>query len=243
MVPVGVSILLAVSILIFLGVFHRVLDRMHLNDRQALVLLGLMILGSFVDIPLYRNARSITLNVGGGIVPIVIAVWLLARADTPRETSRAIFGTIITGGVLYGVSKLFTFEEGHTVIDPIYLFGIIAGVVAYIAGRSRRAAFIGGILGVLLLDLAHLVEVTVRGLPSTVHIGGGGILDAMVLGGIIAVVLAEIFGEIVERARGGPASNEERMVRVDHPIHKAESQEQPEQKGGGGNENEHNGEA
>ncbi|HHY48093.1 MAG TPA: DUF1614 domain-containing protein [Firmicutes bacterium] len=211
--PVGVGVLLAVSILVFLGVAHRVLDRMHLTDKQALILLGLMILGSFVDIPIYRNARTISLNVGGGIIPVVMAIWILARADSPRETSRAVLGSIITGGFLYAVSKVFTFEEGHTIIDPVYLFGIMAGIVAYIAGRSRRAAFIGGIIGVLLLDLAHLVEVSIKGLPSTVHIGGGGILDAIVLAGVIAVVLAELFGEVVERVKGGPEGEKDNETR------------------------------
>ena len=34
---VGLILLLAVSVVVFLGFAHRVLDRMHLNDKQALV--------------------------------------------------------------------------------------------------------------------------------------------------------------------------------------------------------------
>ena len=43
-----------------------------------------------------------------------------------------------------------------------------------------------------------------RGTAATVAIGGAGAFDAVVLAGVIAVTLAEIFGEGMERLGGGP---------------------------------------
>ncbi|MDI7248420.1 MAG: DUF1614 domain-containing protein [Bacillota bacterium] len=215
---VGLVILLAVSVLVFLGVTHRVLDRMHLTDRQALLALGLMLAGSFVDVPVYRGLQSVSINLGGAVVPIVLAIYVLARADTPLETGRGVLSAIITGIALFALTRLFAFEEGRTILDPLYAFGLVAGVVAYLAGRSRRAAFAGAVLGVVLLDAAHLVEVTTRRMPATVHLGGAGVFDAVVIAAVVAVGLAEIFGEAVERIQGGPVSNVEREVRVDSPV-------------------------
>ena len=215
---VGLVILLAVSILVFLGVTHRVLDRMHLTDRQALVALGLMLVGSFVDVPIYRGVQSVSVNLGGAVVPIVLAIYVLARADTRLETGRGVLAAIITGIALFALTRLFTFEEGRTILDPLYAFGLVAGVVAYLAGRSRRAAFAGAVLGVVLLDAVHLVEVTVRQMPATVHLGGAGVFDAVVIAAVVAVGLAEVFGEAMERIQGGPVSNVEREVRVDSPV-------------------------
>ncbi|MGE5573307.1 MAG: DUF1614 domain-containing protein [Bacteroidota bacterium] len=215
---VGLVILLAVSVLVFLGVTHRVLDRMHLTDRQALLALGVMLVGSFVDVPVYRGLQSVSINLGGAVVPIVLAIYVLARADTPLETGRGVLSAIITGIALFALTRLFTFEEGRTILDPLYAFGLVAGVVAYLAGRSRRAAFAGAVLGVVLLDAAHLVEVTTRRMPATVHLGGAGVFDAVVIAAIVAVGLAEIFGEAMERIQGGPVSNVEREVRVDSPV-------------------------
>ena len=41
---------------------------MRLTDAQALLFIGLMIGGSFIDIPLYRGAVEISVNVGGALV-------------------------------------------------------------------------------------------------------------------------------------------------------------------------------
>ncbi|MCR4402243.1 MAG: DUF1614 domain-containing protein [Firmicutes bacterium] len=215
---VGLVLLLGTSILIFLGVTHRVLDRMHLTDRQALAALGLMLVGSFVDVPVWRGVQSVTISLGGAVVPIVLAVYVLARADTPTETGRGIAATVITGVALFALTKVFSFEEGRAIIDPLYAFGLVAGVVAYLAGRSRRAAFAGAVLGVVLLDVAHLVEVTSRRMPATVHLGGAGVFDAVVIAAVVAVGLAEVFGEAMERVQGGPVPNVRRRMRVDSPL-------------------------
>ncbi|MGE5588092.1 MAG: DUF1614 domain-containing protein [Clostridia bacterium] len=215
---VGLVLLLGTSVLVFLGVTHRVLDRMHLTDRQALAALGLMLVGSFVDVPVSRGVQSVTINLGGAAVPIVLAVYVLARADTPTETGRGVVAAIITGVALFALTKLFTFEEGRAIMDPLYAFGLVAGVIAYLAGRSRRAAFAGAVLGVVLLDVAHLVEVTARRMPATVHLGGAGVFDAVVIAAVVAVGLAEVFGEAMERIQGGPVSNVERRMRVDSPL-------------------------
>ena len=60
----GTDRTLAVAALVYFGLAHRVLDRMRLTDRQALLLIGLMLLGSFVDIPLLRNTVDLSINVG-----------------------------------------------------------------------------------------------------------------------------------------------------------------------------------
>jgi uncharacterized membrane protein len=43
--------LIVVSILIYFGVAHRVLDRMRLSDKSALAVIAAIIIGSFIDIP------------------------------------------------------------------------------------------------------------------------------------------------------------------------------------------------
>ena len=42
----------------------RVLDRMNLTDGQAILFLGLIIAGSFFDIPILREPISMSINVG-----------------------------------------------------------------------------------------------------------------------------------------------------------------------------------
>ncbi|MGE5576693.1 MAG: DUF1614 domain-containing protein [Syntrophothermus sp.] len=205
----GLILLLVTAALVYFGVAQRVLDRMRLTDRQALLFIALIILGSFFDIPLSRGG-AVTINIGGAIIPLALAIWLIATAGTRQEVIRAVTASLATGAVLYGAIKILQFEEMRTIIDPIYIFGIVGGLVAYVMGRSRRSAFIAGIFGVVLVDIAHLVEVGILRIPGGAAIGGAGALDTTILSGLIAVSLAEIIGETRERIQGGPEKGEDR---------------------------------
>ena len=138
--PVGVILLLLVAVLVYFGFLQRVLDRMHMSDSMALIFIGSMVIGSFLpNIPL---GNHISINIGGGIIPIIIAVYLLVTSDTNKEKIRAIFATLVTGVAIYTAGRLLPAEPGTMIIDPMIAFAILAGVVAYIFGRSRRGAFI-----------------------------------------------------------------------------------------------------
>ena len=71
LLPIGLIILLTTTVLVFFGVAQRVLDRMNLTDGQALLFPILIIGGSFFDIPIAREPISISINVGGAIVPLI----------------------------------------------------------------------------------------------------------------------------------------------------------------------------
>ena len=62
------------------------------------------------------------------------------------------------------------------------------GVIAYLFGRSRRAAFIAGVTGVLIADVVASIEVWSRGIDQTLALGGAGAYDAVVISGILAAV-------------------------------------------------------
>ena len=47
---IGRLLLLSLALLIFFGVAERVLDRMHLSDKGALLVLAAIVLGSFVNL-------------------------------------------------------------------------------------------------------------------------------------------------------------------------------------------------
>lgn len=205
--PLGLLLLFALAAIIFFGLAERVLDRMRLTDVQALVVIGLMIVGSYIEIPFFRGA---SLNVGGALVPLGLVIYLLSRAGTPRERWRAIIAAAVTGVVVVAVGMLMPgapHSGSITFIDPIWLFAITAGVVGYLSGRSRRSAFIAGVGGLLLADIFDVL-----GRGSTTEIGGAGIFDQIVLAGIIAVGLAELIGESRERLQGGPEQEGERPL-------------------------------
>jgi uncharacterized membrane protein len=149
--PVGVILLLLIAILAYFGLLQRVLDRMHMTDNMAIIFIGAMIIGSFLpNIPL---GERMSVNIGGGIIPILIAGYLILTSDSNTEKVRSIIASIITGVAIYTAGRLLPAEPETMIIDPIIAFSLLAGILAYFFGRSRRGAFIAGILGIIISDI------------------------------------------------------------------------------------------
>ncbi|MEW6047983.1 MAG: DUF1614 domain-containing protein, partial [Bacillota bacterium] len=202
----GIVALVVVAALIFFGLAHRALDRLRLTDGQALLVIAAMIAGSFIDIPIMRRPFMMTVNVGGALIPLALVAYLVWRADSGAEKVRGLVGAVITAAVVLAIASVTDFDPGRgDFLDPVWLFGIVGGVTGYLVGRrSRRAAFVSGTLGLLLTDVVHAAQVARSGQVGTVMIGGAGAFDMIVLAGFIAIGLAEIVGETLERLSGGP---------------------------------------
>lgn len=207
--PVGMLVLVIASILVYFGLAQRLLDRMRLSDKTALAVIAALIVGSFIDIPLSRGNIQSSINVGGALVPIGLAVYLLVTAGTTKEWVRALVASVVTGGVIYYIGHFVMKGDpggSRTIIDPLYVYPLVGGTIAYLVGRSRRAAFVAATMGVLFLDLMNWFWLISTGTPGTVNIGGAGAFDSIVIAGLVAILLAEIIGETRERLQGGPES-------------------------------------
>lgn len=203
--PVGLIALVVVAVLVYFGLLHRALDRMRLSDKGALAVILAVVIGSIFNIRLAGPPNEFVINIGGAVVPLAVAVYLLVTADEARERTRGTLAAILAGVAIFGLSKVLPAgpEQPGTVLAPGFVFALTAGVVGYLAGRSRRAAFIGAVMGIILADVLHYVEVRGAGLPSRTWLGGAGGFDTVILAAIIAVGLAEVVGEVLERAAGG----------------------------------------
>ncbi|GAB6182197.1 DUF1614 domain-containing protein [Desulfotomaculum defluvii] len=211
--PLGLIVLIVVSLLIFFGIAQRALDRMRLSDKGALAVILALIVGSFINIPIPGLRVPLEINVGGALIPVALAIYLLAKAGTGKEVTRALISSVLTGIVIYFISTRFMSGLGEPAggalnfVDPLYVFPIIAAIIAYLAGRSRRSAFIGATLGIILWDVANYFYMLQNNATNaTKSIGGAGAFDTIVISGILAVLIADLIGETRERLQGGPAS-------------------------------------
>ena len=206
---IGLILLIIVGLLVAFGVAQRVLDRLRLTDRQALLFVGLLFVGGLIpDIPI---TPLLSVNIGGALVPLGLCVYLLVKAGSAKEVVRALLASVITGVAIHLVGEWMPSEPEQIVIDPNYLFGLIGGAVAYLFGRSRRGAFVAGVLGSMIAAFWDAVEVWNQGVRQTLSLGGAGLLDTIVISGLVAVLLAELVGEIIERMARGTHRDEERV--------------------------------
>lgn len=208
--PIGMILLLIVGLLVYFGLAQRIIDRMRLTDKQALLFIGGIILGSFVDIPLMRSPMEVNVNLGGAVLPAILSLWLITKADEMKEKVRAVVASLLVAAAVWLGARYLPYEPENMFLDPKLIYGISAGLIAYIAGRSRRSAFIGGVMGIILSDIGHMVTILRMGIPGTTNIGGAGAFDVVIIAGLVGVMVAELVGETREKLQGGPVRGNNR---------------------------------
>ncbi|HPZ90638.1 MAG TPA: DUF1614 domain-containing protein [Bacillota bacterium] len=185
-------LLTGLAVVIYLGLLQRTLDRMRLSDRAALVIIALMLAGTWLpDVKI----GLLSINLGSTLVPLGLAVYLIGTADRLQEQVRALAAIAASTIAVLLLDWVLPQEPGAMFIEPMYAYGLAAGIIGYLAGRSRRSAFLAGMLGILLADTI----IVLRQLPlQSAYRIGGGIFDSALIAGIIAVGIAELVGETRE---------------------------------------------
>lgn len=205
----GLILLAVVGILILFGAAQRVLDRLRLTDRQALVFTAAMFVGGLI--PDVRIAQAFSFNIGGALIPLILCVYLLSRAGSGWEVARTLIAAALTGAAIYYMGRLLPSEPEEMPFDFNYLYGLAGGALAYLFGRSRRGAFVAGVLGAMIADVWSAIDVWMSGVNQPLVLGGAGAADVIVISGLTAVLLAELVGEIIERMARGRQREEKRV--------------------------------
>ncbi len=211
-------VLLLLLPLIWLGlavdVVALAVAKLGFSREMALLLLVAVLVGSPINIPLYRvecevavvedlaslwmrqfwgiplvkmpQETVIALNVGGGLIPVLLAIYQLGRANL---------------GLILAVTALVTlvsYYASHVVpgigiqMNPLIAPATAALAAFLLAGEEAPAvAFAGGVLGTVIgADLLHLPEVLRRNCSGILSIGGAGVFDGIALCGLFALLLS-----------------------------------------------------
>ncbi len=213
-VYLGFLVLLAAVIaLVEIGILHYTADRLGLPRRLAFLLLLLCLVGSYVNIPVAElppepvesdrvvfflgvpyvvpiveewPGTVVAINVGGAVIPVVLAIYLLVRN---RLYGEGLVGVAAVSLVVYAVAQPI---PGVGISVPTLMPPIAAALAAMALSRRQSAplAYISGTLGTLIgADLMNLGAIQGLGAPVA-SIGGAGTFDGVFLTGILAVLLA-----------------------------------------------------
>ena len=191
-------IISVVILLIMFGVGQRILDSLRLSDKEALIILIAICIG--LIIPPIWIGEYFCFSIGGFLIPLGLSIYLLISCGWSRDLVRTIFGTIIVAGVIYGLEWLLPANPENVVIDNMYLYGVVAGVVAYALGRSRRNAFVSCLFGITLAEIIQWLINFGMHTPSILGLGVGGAFGTYVVAIIISVAVSEFLGRCFESA-------------------------------------------
>ena len=199
-------------IAVALDVVEVAVAKLGFSPGVAFLLFVAVLVGSTINIPLY-TVRSITpivpdlqnlwlqqfwgiplkkvrqktivaLNVGGGLIPVILAIYELIRSDVV-----AIFWvTIIVTIVSYFSAQIV---PGIGIQMNALVAPLTAAISAVLIAQplASSVAFAGGILGTLIgADLLHLKEIE-RMSSGVLSIGGAGVFDGIAMCGLFALLL------------------------------------------------------
>jgi uncharacterized membrane protein len=189
--------------------------KLHLGAGTAILIVIGMFVGGMINIPVRRITRHedvveypfaaygfgygrpgwrrhrrdtvIAVNVGGCVIPVLVAAYELAHLD-PVFWMPVLVAAAINIGVCYALARPV---PGVGITIPGLVPGLVAALLAYILAPADAApvAFIAGVAGPLIgADFLHLNEAT-RTATGVASIGGAGTFDGIVLSGVIAAYL------------------------------------------------------
>jgi uncharacterized membrane protein len=195
-------------ILIFLNVVTISFSKLGLSPDAAFMLLLAILIGSMINIPVSRRRityssprpsymsfffykpppvthQVITVNVGGALVPVIFALYLLQFAPLVQ--------TLIATGILVIVTRWLSKPvPGLGIAMPFWIPPIFSAVLALLLSRDNPApvAYISGVVGTLIgADLLNWSNFRKLG-SQVLSIGGAGVFDGIFLTGIVAALLA-----------------------------------------------------
>ncbi len=188
--------------------------KLGFSREAALLLLAAVLAGSPINIPLYRVACEVTvvedltslwmrqfwgiplvkipqetiiaLNVGGGLIPVLLAVYQFGRANVALILAVVALVTLVSYFASHVVPGI------GIQMNPLIAPATAALAAFFLAGEEAPAvAFAGGVLGTVIgADLLHLPEVLRRNCSGILSIGGAGVFDGIALCGLFALLLS-----------------------------------------------------
>jgi uncharacterized membrane protein len=204
-------------VLVVLGALRHAYVSLGVSPRAAMLLLLATLIGSYFNIPIAVLPQEalesdrvidffgmqytvpqvenlpgtvIAVNVGGAVIPTIMSAYLLV---TRRLWVTGAISTAIVAVVLHWLA---TPVAGIGIAVPVFFPAIVTALVALLLSRRDAAllAYIAGSMGTLIgADLTNLDKVAGLGAPVA-SIGGAGTFDGIFLTGIVAVLLAGIYG-------------------------------------------------
>lgn len=197
-----------------IGALTIAFEKLGLSQHSAILLLFSSLFGSAINLPLFtvraeaapldqvparlrgllqqamkefKGYTLITVNVGGGLIPVMFSLYLLTH--NPLPFGQVLIAVALVSTVCFAFSRPVA---GIGIGMPIFIAPIAAALAAIMINSEQSAplAYVCGTLGVLIgADLLRLGNIRRMGVPIA-SIGGAGTFDGIFLTGIVAVLLA-----------------------------------------------------
>lgn len=204
---------------------HRALERLHLSPQMATLAIIAIFAGSLINLPVHeiereddelefapqtvfwmgrwtqryervRDKTVIAVNVGGCVIPLLLAVWQIRFLATTGgwPLQALLIAAAANVAVCYFTARPV---PGLGILMPGLVAPVTAVTVSFVllfnadyAMYRAPVAFVAGVSGPLIgADLLHLKDIA-KASVGMLSIGGAGTFDGIVLSGVLAALFA-----------------------------------------------------
>jgi len=168
----------------------------------VLLLFSLCLAGSLINIPVWHGLSNmpsafylqpaqvsesiIAVNIGGCVIPSLVAIYALRKAPLLKTA----IATALMTGLAYWLAKPIA---GVGITIPFFIPPLASAAIALILTRARNAApvaYVSGVFGIIIgADLLLLSALGTSGVQM-ISIGGAGVFDGIFLTGVMAAFLS-----------------------------------------------------
>lgn len=145
-----------------------------------------------------QTGMKVCINVGGALIPLLIALYLIVSAATGHITTDPWY--LVKMAAAVAIVSLVSFltakpVRGIGIAAPFFAAPIAALALGLILGGgfglpAAGVAFVSGTLGTVIgADILHMRDIQSYG-TKMVSIGGAGTFDGILLTGIVAALLS-----------------------------------------------------
>ena len=134
------------------------------------------------------------------MIPFALSIYLLISCGLSRDLLRAVVGTVLVAVIIYLLEWVLPADPENVIVDNMFVYGIVAGVVSYILGRSRRNAFVSCLFGISLAQMVQWLVNFGLDTPTILGLGVGGAFGTYVVAIVVSVAVAEFLGRCFESA-------------------------------------------
>ncbi|MDY6965583.1 MAG: DUF1614 domain-containing protein [Halobacteriota archaeon] len=126
---------------------------------------------------------SITLNAGGSILPLIMAIYLIIM----NQKLEILVILLIMAVVTHIFSKI---KNGVGVVVPSYIGLLVAPIALMLAENAAPIIFITGVGGILLGIVIRLLSIDKNDGSAFFNVGGAGSFNAIYITIILSVLLS-----------------------------------------------------
>ena len=196
---IGLILLALTAVFLFFGGTEKFFSRLGVPSKAAFLIVLALVIGTII--PQINFTDVLTVNLGGFLIPLAVMTVFLIRCNGTGERVKALLSIAAVAAVCIAVRMLIPASSSGLTVTISVVTGFVGAAVACIVAGNRVPALAGILGGVVLGDVVTSLVYRFFIDGSVVSLGTAGAFDAIIVGVVFTVIIAEALSAVKRHSR------------------------------------------